>query len=92
MKKVILLLVLVFSLNASEAMCKDAYSRYLKHSELFEFALERGDVHQMKVSNKMSIYYIEKTLAACGPNWKARKPALNIRRDTIKTSELLKKL
>ena len=92
MKKVILLLLVALSLSASEFMCKDSFNRYSKHQELFDFAYERGDVLQMKVSNQMSIMYIEKTIATCGGDWKGRDAALRIRENARAISEHLKRL
>lgn len=90
MKNVILLFVLVFSLNASDVMCEDAYKRYKKYAKLVEFAFERKDFRAMKVSVDMEILYAERALVNCGDDWALKDSVTKVRKIAIKISESLR--
>ncbi|MCK4874807.1 MAG: hypothetical protein KAS26_03075 [Sulfurimonas sp.] len=91
MKKIILLLLMVFSLNASQVMCDDSWDRYMKHYRLFEFAKERNDVNGMKNSTAMAIMYVERTIVECGDDWKHKESAEGIRKALLKIDAVLGK-
>ena len=91
MKKIILILLIVFSLNASELVCKNSYERFQKYTKLFYFASERKDYRNMKINADMEILYAEKALVNCPENWKNRKHVLKIRKTAIEISKALEK-
>lgn len=91
MKKIILVVLLTLSVYGSDRSCKRAYENFLKQDQGFLMALERKDIFQMKVKNKMSIYYIERAIVEC-----SHKPYLKelkeLRKSCIKTDTGLKAL
>ena len=91
MKKIILLLLMVFSLNASQFMCDDSWDRYMKHYSLFEVAKERNDVLSMKIRIALTLVYIERTIVECGDGWKHKENAEGIREELFNVSEILEK-
>jgi len=92
MKKILLVVLLAFSLYGSDFMCNDAFLRAVQHHEAYNFAHERNDIRVMKVENKMEIYYAEKALTRCGVNWSQREKFLKWRKDLIRVSKRLNEL
>ncbi len=91
MKKIILILLMVFSLNANELMCDDSWDRYMKQYNLFEVARKRSDVLSMKIRAALSIAYIEETITECGDDWEYKETAEGIREEFFNVSEVLEK-
>lgn len=90
MKKVILLMLLAFSLSAEELMCDDAYERFVKYSQQFDFAFERNDLRVALIASGQRLFYIEKIITACGVHWKHREQALVVRESVLDVDNTLR--
>ena len=88
MKKVILVLMFVVGLNASESACDYSYDNYLKYNELFNMAFERKDFSTMRIYSSMRIYYIETSIVECSHKSYVSKLKA-IRASCLHTSDLL---
>lgn len=88
MKKVILILLIAFSLNASNVMCEDSTKRFNKYVKLVQFALERKDYVALDTNLYMEIRYAEKALASCGDDWEHKDRVLEIRKAAIEVMKL----
>lgn len=91
MKKIILLMAMVFSLSANEIICQMSTDRYLKSHKLLEFAYERKDVFQIKWHSNNAITSLERVMVECNLTDKQKEEAAQQRKVLITIQETIKK-
>ena len=66
MKKIILVIAVAVSLNASEVMCKLYTEKYQSSNQMAIYALQNGDKRKELKYTKETLHNIETTGAECG--------------------------
>ena len=92
MKKILLVMLLALSLNASGIICQDSQERFTKHHQLMMFASEREDYYSLKVENNLALKYIERAIASCDYSGEEKEVATKLRSALIQYGKLLKDL
>ena len=90
MKKILLIVLLSFSLNASGVICEEAEKSFKMHFKLMLFAFERMDGYSMKEETSLSLKYIERAIASCDYNAERAISSNKIRSELTNLSKTFK--
>jgi hypothetical protein len=91
MKKIILLIAIVFSLSANEIICKMSKDRYLSSYKLLEFAFERKNKFEVNWHGNNALRSLERVMVSCHLTEAQMKEAEAQRKVLINILGMLKK-
>ena len=79
MKKILLVVLLALSLHGGEVACQESFKISMTHNVLIVAAIERGDVVARNREIKLTLKWLDRTLAECPADWIPRKTATDLR-------------